>query len=248
MIEAATINTTAGAFAAGLATGVHCAGMCGPLACLAGSGGGAPTRWSRALGTGGYHAGRVASYAAVGALAGWLGRAPLEAFSSAPARLLPWALAVALVAIAFGLEKRVPQPRRVAGFAFRVRLALGRRSPAVGGALLGVATPLLPCAPLYVVFGLALLSGSAAAGAEFTAAFALGTVPLLLLASGAFRLLAARFGPGAITGIRRAVALLAAAAIVLRVSVGSPPTAADPHCPLCPDTPDRGSLSSAPPP
>jgi sulfite exporter TauE/SafE len=234
MIEAAAINTVAGAFAAGLATSVHCVGMCGPLACLAGAGGKVSTKWSRALGAGGYHIGRTASYAGVGALAGWLGRGPLETFSSTPARLLPWALAIALVAFALGLEKKIPRPKAVSRWLFKARLAFGKRSPAVGGTMLGLATPLLPCAPLYVVFGLALLSGSAAAGAEFTAAFALGTVPLLLLAGGAFRWISAHFGPGSITGIRRAVALLAAAAIILRMTTGTPMAAPDPHCPFCP--------------
>ena len=173
MFDAAVINTSAGAFAAGLATGVHCAGMCGPLACLA-AGGRESGRWSRAFGTGGYHFGRLFSYALIGALAGWMGRPALEAFSSSPARVLPWGLALALVAIGIGLDKKIPRPAGVGRWLFKAKLALGRRTPAVGGTLLGIATPLLPCAPLYIIFGLALVSGSAAAGAEFTAAFALG--------------------------------------------------------------------------
>jgi sulfite exporter TauE/SafE len=233
MIDPATINTTAGAFAAGLATSVHCVGMCGPLACLAGSGGKVTSRGGRALGSGGYHLGRIASYAGVGALAGWLGRAPLEAFSSTPLRVLPWALVAALVAVAFGLEKRIPQPQFIRKLTFRTRMALGRRHPAVGGSLLGVATPLLPCAPLYLMFGLALLSGSAAAGAEFTAAFALGTVPLLLLASGAFGWMGTHLSPKAIPAIRKAVALLAAATIVARLVFGTPMEAPEPACPFC---------------
>ena len=76
--------------------------------------------------------------------------------------------------------------------------------------------------------------GSAAAGAEFTAAFALGTIPLLLLASGAFRWISSREGPVSAAGIRRSVALLAAAAIVVRIAGGSPMAAPDPTCPLCP--------------
>ena len=235
MFAPETVNTAAGAFAAGLATSVHCAGMCGPLACLAGSGGGdSAGDWARRLGAGGYHLGRIASYASIGALAGWLGREPLQALATTPARLLPWALVAALVAIAFGLDKHIPRPAAASRWLFKVRLAFGRRSPAVGGTLLGLATPLLPCAPLYIVFGLALLSGSAAAGAEFTAAFALGTIPLLLLAGGAFRWVTHRYGAGSIAGLRRGVALFAAAAIVLRLTTGTPIDAAEPSCPLCP--------------
>ncbi len=233
MIDPAAINTTAGAFAAGLATSVHCVGMCGPLACLAGSGGKGATRGGRALGTAGYHLGRLLAYAGVGALAGQLGGAALSAFSATPWRILPWALVAALVAIGLGLEKRIPQPQFVAKLAFRARLALGRRHPAVGGTLLGLATPLLPCAPLYLIFGLALVSGSAAAGAEFTAAFALGTVPLLLIAGGAFRWAGAHLGPRALPAIRRSVALIAAATIAARLVFGSPMEAPEPACPFC---------------
>ena len=54
--------------------------------------------------------------------------------------------------------------------------------PAVSSAALGLATPLLPCGPLYFLIALAFLSGSAVRGAEFMLAFGLGTVPLLWLA------------------------------------------------------------------
>lgn len=232
MFDASAINTTAGAFAAGLATGVHCAGMCGPLACLAASGN-SSSKFARSMGTGGYHLGRVFSYALIGALAGWVGRAPLEALSSAPAMVLPWALAAALVAIGLGLDKKIPRPAAAGRLMFKARMLFGKRSPAVGGTLLGIATPMLPCAPLYIVFGLALVSGSAAAGAELTAAFALGTVPLLLLAGGAFRWLSANLGPGSVTGLRRVIALLAAAAIVWRLAVGTPMADPEPACPFC---------------
>jgi len=56
------------------------------------------------------------------------------------------------------------------------------KPPALTSAALGLATPLLPCGPLYFLIGLALLSGSAGRGAEFMLAFGLGTVPLLWLA------------------------------------------------------------------
>ena len=46
---------------------------------------------------------------------------------------------------------------------------------------LGALTPLLPCATLAGVLALVLLSGSGRSGALAMAAFALGTVPLLLV-------------------------------------------------------------------
>ena len=60
-----TIDTTASAFVAGLVTSVHCAGMCGPLACawLVGN----ADRPSHPLrDTSLYHGARLASYGIVG--------------------------------------------------------------------------------------------------------------------------------------------------------------------------------------
>jgi sulfite exporter TauE/SafE len=232
MFELTAINTAAGAFAAGLATSAHCAGMCGPLACLAG-GGNDEGKFGRALSTGGYHLGRIVSYAGIGALAGWLGRAPLEFLATTPAMILPWALVVALIAIGTGLDKKIPRPAAASRWLFKARLAFGRRKPVVAAGLLGLATPLLPCAPLYIMFGIALASGSATAGAEFMSAFALGTIPLLLVAGGALRWMTSNFGPGGLTAVRRTVALLAAAAIVWRLAYGSSIAAPSPTCPLC---------------
>ncbi|HEX5790695.1 MAG TPA: sulfite exporter TauE/SafE family protein, partial [Luteolibacter sp.] len=169
--------TTAAALIAGLATSLHCAGMCGPIAC-------GLTTLSRSEGErlGGaclYHGGRLLSYALIGTVCGALGQQPLQWFFDSPAVLLPWFMVALLLIMGLGLEKRLPKPAFIARLTARIRFGAGRMPVLGGAATMGLLTPLLPCGPLYLIFGAALLSGSAAKGAEFTLAFGLGTVPLL---------------------------------------------------------------------
>src|SRR6478735_8909254 len=106
----AAIATPMAAFAAGLATSLHCAGMCGPLACAVGT---KPLR---------YHLSRLISYPLAGALCGALGQTVVAIFRSTPLRIAPWVMAIVLLGIALGLEKRIPQPRWTARLMLRARL------------------------------------------------------------------------------------------------------------------------------
>ena len=87
-MELAAINSPAAAFIAGLVTSLHCAGMCGPLACSL-----MPVRGDRVdaqtVSTV-YHVSRLVGYATLGALAGGIGRAPLLWLSDSALRWLPW--------------------------------------------------------------------------------------------------------------------------------------------------------------
>ncbi len=96
------------------------------------------------------------------------------------------------------------------------------RPPVVASAALGLATPLLPCGPLYFLLALALLSGSAARGTEFMLAFGLGTVPLLWLAQTQFGRLERRMSPLWTNRVRLSLGLAAAlvAAWRLRGTLG----------------------------
>jgi uncharacterized protein len=95
------------------------------------------------------------------------------------------------------------------------RLRGGSRVRAAG--LLGIATPLLPCGPLYFLLSLALLSGSALRGAETLLAFGLGTVPLLWFAQANYHLIRVRLGPVWLARIQTAMALIIAAVLVWRL-------------------------------
>ena len=73
-----------------------------------------------------YHAGRLAAYTTIGAICGALGKEPLSWFFHSPAVLLPWALVVALLLLAFGLEKKIPRPAFLTRIAVRLRFKAQR--------------------------------------------------------------------------------------------------------------------------
>lgn len=228
------ITTTTGALLAGLVTSLHCAGMCGPIAC--GVGTLAKTEGERMMAATVYHLGRLISYGIIGAICGAIGTQPLKWFFDSPAVLLPWALVVALLLITFGLDKKIPRPAILNRFTTRTRFRAGRFSSLGASSLMGLLTPLLPCGPLYVVFGVALLSGSPAKGAEFTLAFGLGTVPLLWIAQHQFHKLRARIKPLTMQRMQRGLAFVAALMIAWRLHDTIPfliPETAEKELPTC---------------
>lgn len=179
-------------FALGLATGVHCLGMCGGIVAAFG------TRrveilhdarpraaWPRQLV---FNAGRISSYAAAGAAAGLLGT--LFAAQFALPQLVLYVLAnIVLVLVGLQLAGAgsllaraesigAPLWRRIAPLA--TRLMSGQTLPRayVAGALWGW----LPCGFVYGALATSMLAGSPAGGAITMAAFGLGTLPWLLAA------------------------------------------------------------------
>ena len=230
-MELAAINSPAAALVAGLVTSLHCAGMCGPLACSLmpgrGGSGDAPTICTV------YHATRLAGYAALGALAGGLGQAPLTWLSHSVLRWLPWTMVLFFVALALRWDRHLPKLGVLGRLAWRLQVWRQNRSRLVGAAVFGLATPLLPCGPLYFLVTLALLSGSALRGVEFMLAFGLGTMPLLWLVQSQYHRLQGVFSPRGLDRARLVLALAAALVIAWRLrgtlGLGGP----DPAAMLC---------------
>lgn len=162
------------AFAAGLTGSLHCALMCGPLAAASGARLGADGRVAARIG---WHLGRFGAYALVGAGLGLVGGGLAATLARYVQALLPWLMVAGLVAVAFEFGRRLPAG--IAGAAVARRLArLGERWTPLGrGALLGSATPFLPCGLLWGIFLVAAGTGGAAAGALVMIAFALGSTP-----------------------------------------------------------------------
>ena len=215
MASVEAVNTVAGAFAAGLVTSVHCAGMCGPLAC-GWTALGAKKEGSKitpAL----YQTGRVVSYAVLGLIGGLLGMLPMAFLKDSPVALLPWALVILFLVVALGLDKKIPMPAAIRMGMMKVRWKLSQLATGGGGFMLGVATPLLPCGPLYLMLGVAMASGSAFKGAEMMFAFALGTIPLLWVAQTSVRLWADRIRMNWLIWFQRGFALTAALALMWRL-------------------------------
>jgi len=209
------INSPTAALLAGLVTSLHCAGMCGPLACVL-----MPVRGDRAdantVSTV-YHLTRLAGYTLLGALVGGLGRVPLSLLSQPVLRWLPWLMVLFFVGLAFQWDRYLPKLGALGRWSLRLHAWLRGRPRLETAAALGFATPLLPCGPLYFILAAALLAGSALRGAEFMLAFGLGTVPLLWLAQSRFHWLQARLSPAWLGRLRVALALAAALVIGWRL-------------------------------
>ena len=219
------ITTTIGALAVGLATSVHCAGMCGPIAC--GVGTLARSEGERLTAASLYHASRLTAYTILGAIFGAIGSAPLKWFFDSPAVLLPWALVAALILLATGLDKKIPRPKILNRLTARARLRASRLSVYGGSTAMGLLTPFLPCGPLYAVFLALMASGSAARGAEAALAFGLGTVPLLWLAQHQFHRLRRKLKPLTLARLQRSLALVTALILIWRLPLPlttSPPS------------------------
>lgn len=215
------MNTTAAALLLGLATSLHCVGMCGPIACglttLAKSEGERLTIASL------YHGMRLFSYGLIGAMCGAVGQQPLQRFFNSPAVLLPWVLVLVLLLVASGFDKKIPRPAILNRLTIRARFKANRFSAYGGASAMGLLTPFLPCGPLYAVFASALFAGSAIKGAEFTLAFGMGTVPLLWLAQSQFHRIRAMLTPLAMSRLRRGLALVTAVMLIWRLHGTIPP-------------------------
>lgn len=209
------IHTTMGALVVGLVTSVHCVGMCGPIAC--GLSAMPASESERMLAATSYHGARLTSYAIIGAICGAIGRQPLQWIFNSPAVILPWILVGVFLVFAFGLEKKLPRPAALLKYAARWRFKTARLTPVRSGLALGFLTPLLPCGPLYLLFGAALLSGSGWRGAEFAFAFGLGTVPLLWLAQTQLHRMKRRVSPQTMVRVQRGLALTAALVMMWRL-------------------------------
>ena len=183
----------------------HCAGMCGGLA-LAASGSMGAKDGSRTMRQAGYHVGRLVSYAVVGAIAGLVGAAVDDAGTLVGVQRVAAIVAgsmialMGVIAIARAVGLRVPAasvPMPMVRMAQRVHAATLRLPPNARGLPLGLATPLLPCGWLYAFAAIAAASASVALGVMVMAAFWLGTVPAVVIASNGARIAFARLGRAA---------------------------------------------------
>jgi len=210
------------AFVVGLLGGVHCMAMCGGVVAALGlrQPGGSP-RGAGVLRPLGYNAGRLATYAGLGAAAGAVGALGLRV---PDARGVQVALLLVANAVVILLGLSVAGAAGAARFLEKagslvwrgVRKLGGRIAPAdswLGAVAAGVVWGFLPCGLVYGVLATAIAAGSAARGALVMGAFGLGTLPNLLAAG-----LAAETLRRFVRGPR--VRLAAGAAIVLIGLIG----------------------------
>ena len=171
-----------------------------------------------------YHMARILSYVLVGILAGSLSLGFVQAFQWDITRFFPWVLVVMLLLFALGFDKLFNN-KRLASPKFIARMMLkSRKMPGeVSTFAMGLLTPLLPCAPLYMVLWVALVSGSPFFGAQIMLGFSLGTIPLLWLAQSQYLRNREKWSGKTIQWVQRSVAVAAAIIIAARmIYVGTP--------------------------
>jgi sulfite exporter TauE/SafE len=159
MIDTSVITGPWPAFLAGLVTSLHCAGMCGPLACYLAPAPGSNSSFSTVTSL--YQAGRLISYTLIGALAGALGMVALgwvDIYQQSLSRFLPWILVVFFLLVGLRADKYFPKPAFLGSYLRKLQGKAQSLPRPVAGLAMGILTPLLPCGPLYAVFALALMT------------------------------------------------------------------------------------------
>lgn len=183
---------------------MHCVGMCAPLSCTL-----FRSCFARRMSS--YHLARTVSYTVLGALLGGMGSVAGMLFVTRAAQMVPLTLAAVFLAMSFGFDRNLPQP------IFLQRLLRVLHARPGSGALLGMVTPLIPCGPLYLMFGVSLISGSWVRGGTLMLCFALGTLPLYWLAQWQWFHLSSRMSPASLRTSQKVLACTSAALVMWRM-------------------------------
>jgi sulfite exporter TauE/SafE len=181
-------------FVLGLATGIHCTGMCGGIVAAFSAQPLLERRalWRRQLG---FNLARIVTYSILGAGAGAFGAAVLAAGAFDAQRWLFVGANAVLVLVGFELAGL-----RILAVAERLTVPLWRRVQPAAASLMrarpfaaGLLWGLLPCGFVYGALAASTAAGGAWHGAAAMLAFGLGTLPWLLAAGVALAKLRARF-------------------------------------------------------
>ena len=214
--------TILGGLLLGLASSLHCAGMCGAIASslmFAFSPGDGPGARVRALMAA--HAGRLLIYVAGGALVGAVDSTIYGAFDHSGAFFaMRWAAAVALGWIGLSVAGFAPSlslvDRVAAPIVGRLQFVGTGATGGAGAFASGLLWGLLPCGMVYGALFYAMLSGDGWRGAAVMAGFGLGTLPsvtAVALGLSRFRRLAGE--PKARVAVGLGIMALAAASVAV---------------------------------
>lgn len=228
--------TLGGLFIAGLATSLHCAGMCGLLTCGLGIAGRGPALASVGI----YHFCRLVGYGVAGAVLGFLGGALGLEFALSGIPWLPLLLILFLLAITFGLDKKLGAIPGLGKVVMQIRMRTLNLAPPARAAVIGLATPLLPCGPLYAILALALAGGSAIRGAEIMLAFGMGALPAIWAVQIGSSWVNQKLGATGFLVAKRTLAAVAALSLMWHFSyIGATPAGANGDETTCRCAPDK---------
>lgn len=205
------------AFTLGLMSSFHCVGMCGPIALALPIHQGSKVR--QVAGLLAYNAGRVGTYALLGAGIGALGGAVLWVGYLRYLSIAAGALMLLYVLWPARLDRVLKVPavwqRAVARLKSGMGLYLRSRSLR-GWTALGMLNGLLPCGLVYLALISSIATGGFLNGAAYMFAFGLGTLPAMM-AVGFFR---QWFSPALRSRMRRLTPVLMAVAGIWLVGRG----------------------------
>jgi sulfite exporter TauE/SafE len=207
------------AFALGVFASLHCAAMCGPLALALPMAGRTSVGFvlSRVL----YNLGRIATYCLLGIVFGAVGH---TLFLAGIQRWVSIALGVVLLVGLFG-SKKVALAGSATAFVQRLKSsmsALLKERSWMALMLLGLLNGLLPCGLVYVACAGATVSHDMVSGAQYMAAFGLGTLPMLLVIGISGRLVPVSLRLHLRKAVPVSVFLLAALLVLRGMSLGIP--------------------------
>lgn len=220
------IAALAAAFTAGLFGSLHCIGMCGPLVSL-----GCRSQPSRnaLYGPSLFIAGKLLSYALLGALAGWIGGAIASGIASRALERTTAYVAIGGGGLMIGMIvlSRLPLATgplvRLSASVAKWSLRLGDRASFA----LGFGAALLPCGLLYAMAARSVAAAEPLLGAVLMIAFGLGTSPALFGIGSALRAIPQRWSKfGNVAG--EIVLLITAAVLIWRGVIGLMAAAGDP--------------------
>ncbi len=174
-------------FVASLLGSLHCVGMCGPFAMIAGGKG--ERKNSAMSGTFAYSCGRLITYAIVGAIFGTLGLALNQgvSFSSWQQTATYVAGGLMIVVGVIALARQLGWKINMPGFGTGIQRLLKRffdkaidRPPIQKAFMIGALSSLMPCGWLYTFAIVAAGTGSPITGSLVMIVFWAGTVPIMV--------------------------------------------------------------------
>lgn len=164
----------------GLASSLHCVGMCGPIAFSLGLN--PDNKVDFALRNFTYQFGRVTTYSTLGIILGVLGKSISFAGLQQPLSIVIGVLMILMVAMPKNLGTSNFGFKPLTKVMLKVKQGLGkfiRRKNYSSLYITGLLNGLLPCGPVYAALTGSIAMGSILGGASFMLMFGLGTIPLM---------------------------------------------------------------------
>ena len=160
------------AFMLGLASSLHCIGMCGPLLAALPGADSIRSQWMQRIE---YHSGRISAYAMLGLLSGWFG---LGIHWAGFGQWLTLISGLLILVILIGNWVEIPFWKPVQQ---KIQTVLYQHwNPAFRFGT-GMINGFLPCGVVYLALFSAIATGSPMKAVWFMILFGMGTVPLLLI-------------------------------------------------------------------